>query len=141
VDAVIWKESDVRREGLSIEAVLEVMKEQGAHGNLVVIDASRRNPYERRFRRFSHGLAPINAPDKALILTSAAPGKVADDSKNQYSVLMAELLNNLNVQAAGAETVFNKTSVAISRASDNEQIPSVSSSLSTDVQLGSAADR
>ena len=141
VDAVIWKESDVRRDGLSIEAVLDVMKEQGAHGNLVVIDASRRNPYERRFRGFSRGLAPINAPDKALILTSAAPGKVADDSKNRYSVLMAELLSNLNVQAAGAETVFNKTRAAISRASDKEQIPSVSSSLSTDVQLGPAADR
>jgi uncharacterized caspase-like protein len=28
VDAAIWKESDVRREGLSIEAVLGVMKEQ-----------------------------------------------------------------------------------------------------------------
>jgi hypothetical protein len=107
----------------------------------VVIDASRRNPYERRFRTFSRGLAPINTPDNALILTSAAPGKVADDSRGPHSVLMAELLNNLNVQTASAETVFNKTSAAISRASDNEQVPSVSSSLSTDVQLGPAADK
>ena len=72
VDAAIWKESDVRRDGLSIEAVLDVMKEQGARAKLVVIDASRRNPYERRFRAFSHGLAPINAPDNALILSSAS---------------------------------------------------------------------
>jgi uncharacterized caspase-like protein len=141
VDAAIWQESDVRRDGLSIEAVLDVMKEQGAHARLVVIDASRRNPYERRFRRFSRGLAPINAPDNALILTSAAPGKVADDSKDQHSVLMAELLNNLNGQGTGAETVFKKTRVAIARSSDGEQIPSVSSSLSTDVQLGPAANR
>jgi hypothetical protein len=77
VDAAIWKESDVRREGLGIEAVLDVMKEQGARARLVVIDASRRNPCERRFRAFSGGLAPINAHDYALILTSAAPGKVA----------------------------------------------------------------
>jgi uncharacterized caspase-like protein len=141
VDAVIWKESDVHREGLSIEAVLDVMKEQGVHARLVVIDASRRNPYERRFRTFSRGLAPINTPDNALILTSAAPGKVAVDSQGPHSVLMAELLNNLNVQTTSAETVFNKTSAAISRASDNEQVPSVSSSLSTDVQLGPAADK
>ncbi len=139
VDAAIWKESDVRRDGLSIEAVLDVMKEQGARAKLVVIDASRRNPYERRFRAFSHGLAPINAPDNALILSSATPGKVADDSMGQYSVLMAELLNNLNAQAAGAETVFNKTRVAISRASDSEQVPSVSSSLFADVQLATGA--
>jgi len=35
-----------------------VMKERGARAKLVVIDASRRNPYERRFRTFSHGMAP-----------------------------------------------------------------------------------
>src|SRR5467141_941225 len=116
VDAAIWKEADVRRDGLSIEQVLDVMKQQGARAKLVVIDASRRNPYERRFRAFSHGLAPINAPDNALILTSATPGKVADDSKGAHSVLMAELLSNLNAKetdktdkAAGVETVFNKT--------------------------------
>jgi uncharacterized caspase-like protein len=136
VDAAIWKEADVRRNGISIESVLDVMKEQGACAKLVVIDASRRNPYERRFRTFSHGLAPISAPDNALILTSATPGKVADDSRGQYSVLVGELLNNLNAQAALAETVFNKTRVAISRASDGEQVPSVSSSLMEDVRLG-----
>jgi uncharacterized caspase-like protein len=136
VDAAIWKEADVRRQGVSIESVLDVMKEQGAHAKLVVVDASRRNPYERRFRTFSHGLAPIAAPDNALILTSATPGKVADDGKGQYSVLMSELLNNLNADAAGVETVFNKTRIAISRASDGEQVPSVSSSLLEEVRLG-----
>jgi uncharacterized caspase-like protein len=135
VDARIWKEADVRRDGLSVESVLEAIKERGARSKLVVIDASRRNPYERRFRAFSHGLAPINAPDNALILSSATPGKVADDSKGQYSVLVAELLNNLNAGDAGAETVFNKTRVAISRASEGEQVPSVSSSLLDDVRF------
>jgi uncharacterized caspase-like protein len=133
VDAKIWKEADVRRDGLSIESVLEAIKERGARAKLVVIDASRRNPYERRFRAFSHGLAPIVAPDNALVLTSATPGKVADDSKGQYSVLVTELLNNLNTGDASAETVFNKTRVAVARASEGEQVPSVSSSLLNDL--------
>ncbi|WP_409410691.1 caspase domain-containing protein [Bradyrhizobium sp. AUGA SZCCT0176] len=135
VDAAIWKEADVRRDGVSIEAVLDAMKAQGAKVKLVVVDASRRNPYERRFRSYSHGLAPISAPENALILSSATPGKVADDSKGQYSVLMSELLNNLAAQA-GAETAFNKTRVTISRASEGEQVPSVSSSLLEDVSIG-----
>jgi uncharacterized caspase-like protein len=135
VDAAIWKEADVRRQGVSVESVLEAMKEQGARAKLVVIDASRRNPYERRFRAYSHGLAPINAPDNALILTSATPGKVADDSTGANSVLVSELLTNLNAQAAGVETAFNKTRIAISRASDGEQVPSVSSSLLEDVSF------
>lgn len=140
VDATIWKESDVRRSGVSIESVLDVMKEQGARAKLAVIDASRRNPYERRFRAFSHGLAPINAPDNALVLSSATPGKVAEDSTGADSVLVTELLTNLNPQSVtGAEAVFNKTRIAISRASDGEQVPSVSSSLLEDVRFGENA--
>jgi hypothetical protein len=48
--------------GLSFESVLDEMKQQGpsqARGH-------RRfaaQPYERRFRGFSHGLAPIDVPD------------------------------------------------------------------------------
>jgi Caspase domain len=116
--------------------VLEMMKAQGARAKLVVIDASRRNPYERRFRAFSHGLAPINAPDNALVLSSATPGKVADDGAGEHSVLVSELLGNLKANAAGAEAVFNKTRVAISKASDGAQVPSVSSSLLEDVRFG-----
>jgi len=135
VDAAIWTEADVRRDGVSVEAFLDTMRERGAKAKLVVLDASRRNPYERRFRSFSHGLAPISPPENALILTSATPGKVADDSNGAYSVLMAELLNNLAAQA-GAETAFNRTRVAISRASEGEQVPSVSSSLLEEVRIG-----
>ena len=139
VDAAIWRESDVRRDGLSVEAALAMMKAQGARAKLVVLDASRRNPYERRFRSFSHGLAPINAPDNALVLTSATPGKVAEDSKSTDSVLVSELLNHINSHSVGAEAAFNKTRVAISKASEGEQVPSVSSSLLEDVRFGSEA--
>jgi uncharacterized caspase-like protein len=135
VDAAIWKESDVRREGISIESVLETIKGHGARARIAVIDASRRNPYERRFRGFSHGLAPINAADNALILSSATPGQVADDSSGQNSVLVTELLNNIGSKAAGAEALFTKTRIAVSRASNGEQVPSVSSSLLEDVRL------
>ena len=106
----------------------------------MVVDASRRNPYERRFRAFSHGLAPINAPENALVLSSATPGKVADDSSGENSVLVTELLNNhADAPGASAEAVFNKTRVAISRASDGEQVPSVSSSLLEDVSFGAVS--
>src|ERR1700684_428834 len=132
IDATIWKERDVRHEGMSIETLLDVMEERGARAKLVVLDASRRNPYERRFRSYSHGLAPINAPINALILSSNTPGKVGDDSTNEHSVLVTELLNELDREVS-AEGVFHKTRIAVSRVSNGEQIPSVSSSLLEDV--------
>ena len=132
-DAVIWKESDVRHEGMSIETVLHAIKERGARATLVVLDASRRNPYERRFRSYSHGLAPVNAPNNALIISSSTPGKVADDTKGEHSVLVTELLTKIN-EHVSAEGVF-KTRVAVFRSSNGAQMPSVSSSLLEDVHF------
>jgi hypothetical protein len=50
-------------------------------------------------------------------------------------VLVSELLTNLNAQAT-AESAFNKTRVAISRASEGEQVPSVASFLLEDIRIG-----
>jgi uncharacterized caspase-like protein len=139
IDATIWKESDVRREGMSVETVLDVIKERGARAKLVVLDASRRNPYERRFRSYSHGLAPITAPDNTLILSSYTPGKVGDDTKTEHSVFVAELLVQLDTQDS-VEGVFTKTRIAVSRVSNGEQMPSVSSSLLEDVSFSPNED-
>jgi len=139
-DAVIWKERDVRHEGMSVETVLHAIKERGARATLAVLDTSRRNPYERRFRSYSHGLAPINAPNNALIISSNTPGKVADDTGGEHSVLVTELLNQVNAQVS-AEDVFNRTRVAVFRASNGEQMPSVSSSLLEDVHFSPSNDQ
>jgi uncharacterized caspase-like protein len=143
VDAAIWKEADVRRDGVSVEAVLDAVKDFGACAKLVVLDASRRNPYERRFRAFSHGLAPISVPDNTLIMTSASSGAVADDSTGANSLLVTELLSHINAskadQARAAEAIFNQTRIAISRASGGAQVPSVSSSLLEDIRFAAKA--
>jgi uncharacterized caspase-like protein len=143
VDAVIWKETDVRREGVAVESVLDAAKEFGASAKVVVLDASRRNPYERRFRTFSHGLAPITLPDNALLLTSTSPGTVADDSTGENSVLVTELLTHIDTprdnQAKAAEAIFNQTRVAISRSSNGEQVPQVASTLLEEISFN--ADR
>src|SRR5258705_8188920 len=93
VDAKIWYEDDVRREGVSIDRLLSELKNSGAHIRLAVIDASRRNPYERRVRSYSHGLAPVEAGENALILTSIPPGQVVDDADGSRSLLTSATLH------------------------------------------------
>jgi len=48
VDAQIWTEPDVRRDGFSLETVLGEINSRGAGVKIALIDASRRNPFERR---------------------------------------------------------------------------------------------
>ena len=119
--------------------MLHAIKERGARATLAVLDASRRNPDERRFRSYSHGVAPVNAPNNALIISSSTPGKVADDMKGKHSVLVTELLNELNAHVS-AEGVFSKTRIAVFRASSGAQMPSVSSSLLEDVHFSPGND-
>ena len=138
VDAKIWYENDVRREGVSIDRLLSELNDSGARIRLAVIDASRRNPYERRFRSYSHGLAPIEAGENALILTSMPPGQVVNDADGSRSLLISALLDEMNSSTASVEQVFNGTRLTVARETQNQQIPNVSSSLIDDVKLGPA---
>jgi uncharacterized caspase-like protein len=92
VDAQIWTEADVRRDGVSLETVLGEINNRGAGVKVALIDASRRNPYERRFRSFSAGLAPVIAPNGTLVMYSAALSSVISDNGGDHSLFVQELL-------------------------------------------------
>ena len=125
VDAKIWNEQDVRREGVSIDRLLSKFRTSGARVRLAVIEASRRNPYERRFRVYSHGLAPIQANTNTLILSSAAPDQVADDTDEPHSQLMTVLLAQMN-SSKGIEEVFRNTRNAVAATTQRQQIATAS---------------
>jgi len=77
VDAQIWSEQDTRRDGISLETVLGEINKRGAGVKVALVDASRRNPFERRFRSFSGGLAPVIVPSTramARFTVSVIPG-------------------------------------------------------------------
>ena len=80
VNAQIWTEPDVRRDGFSLDTVLAEMNSKGARIKIAILDASRRNPFERRFRSIPAGLAPVIAPNNTAVMYAAAPSMVVRDS-------------------------------------------------------------
>jgi hypothetical protein len=132
VDAQIWTEPDVRRDGVSIESVLSEINSRGAGVKIAIIDASRRNPYERRFRSFSAGLAPVIAPNGTLVMYSAALSSVVSDSGGDHSLFVQEVLKEIRVPNLSADDMMNQTRMGVTRASRSEQVPWVSSSLAED---------
>src|SRR5579863_6925379 len=132
VDAQIWTEPDVRRDGSSLEAVLGEINNRGAGVKIALLDASRRNPFERRFRSFSAGLAPVIAPNGTLVMYSAALGSVISDNGGDHSLFVQELLKEIRVPDLMAEETLNRTRVGVTRASRREQMPWISSSLAED---------
>jgi len=136
VNAQIWTEADVRRDGISVDAVLADMHRRGAKVKIIILDAARRNPFERRFRASAVGLAPIDAPIGTLALYSAAPGKVIDENTGANSLFVGELIKELRSPNLTAEDIFNRTRIGVSRASNNEQVPWVTSSLVEEFYFG-----
>lgn len=132
IDAQIWTEADVRRDGFSLETVLGEINSRGAGVKIALIDASRRNPFERRFRSFSAGLAPVIAPNGTLVMYSAALSSVVSDNGSDRSLFVKELLKEIRTPDLMAEETLNRTRVGVTRASRQEQVPWISSSLAED---------
>jgi hypothetical protein len=132
IDAQIWTEPDVRRDGVSLETILNEINSRGAGVKIALIDASRRNPFERRFRSFSAGLAPVIAPNGTLVMYSAALSSVVSDTGGAHSLFVSEFLKEIRAPDLMAEETLNRTRIGVTRASRSEQVPWISSSLAED---------
>ena len=137
LNAQVWSERDVRNDGFSLDKVLAEMNARGAGVKIAVLDASRRNPFERRFRGVSSGLAPANLPREALVMYSASPGSIVSDPDS--ALLVSELLKEMRAPDLTAAQIFDRTRIGVSRASRNEQVPWISSSLVEDFYFNRAS--
>jgi len=126
VNAQIWTEADVRRDGFSLDSILAEMNSKGARVKIAILDASRRNPFERRFRAVPAGLAPVIAPTNTAVMYAAAPSTIVRDGDSPMFV--TELLKEIRTPGK-IEDVFNRTLSSVSRASRGDQAPWFSSSL------------
>lgn len=141
VDAQIWTEPDVSRDGFSLDAILAEMNTRGAAIKIALIDASRRNPFERRFRRYSAGLAPTIAPSNSLILYSAALGAVVAGGKTDRSLFVTELLREMRTPNISAEQALTNTKNGVVGATNREQVPWLSSSLTSEFSFAGLVTR
>jgi formylglycine-generating enzyme required for sulfatase activity len=142
VNADPWTATEVRKDGISVDSVVQDFHRRGAKVKIVLIDAARRNPFERRFRSSPEGLAALNAPENTVAMYSAVPGKLVPDRAGTNSAFVSQLINQMRTSnsAAGggvtAEDMFNHLKPMIYRAANNEQVPWVTSSLIEDFYFG-----
>jgi len=141
VDAQIWTEPDVSRDGFSLDTILAEMNTRGAAIKIALIDASRRNPFERRFRRYSAGLAPAIAPSNTLVLYSAALGAVTAGGRTDHGLFVAELLREMRAPNISAEQALTNTKNGVVAATNREQVPWLSSSLTTEFSFAGPVAR
>jgi tol-pal system beta propeller repeat protein TolB len=130
IDAEIRNESSVSSEAVDVDQLLD--KLAPARLSLVILDACRNNPFERRFRGGGQGLAQINAPTGTLIAYATAPGKVAADGEGRNGLYTSELLTAMDVPGVKIEDVFKRVRANVVKRSGDAQTPWESSSLTGD---------
>jgi hypothetical protein len=132
IDATIQSEAEASLEALDVERVLEQMQQAGNRMNMVILDACRNNPFERRFRSVSGGLAPIDAPKGTLLAYATAPGKVAADGDGANGLYTQELLQAIRQPGLKVEDVFKRVRGAVAQRTSDQQMPWEASSLTGD---------
>jgi hypothetical protein len=109
-----WTERDVVRDSISVDDLLAEMQRKGARVKILILDAARSNPYERRFRPSAKGLAAVDLPANTLALFSALPGQLVEDRAGANSVFAKELIKEI-ITSSTAEHAFNNVQAALSR--------------------------
>lgn len=132
VDAQIGNEAAVRSEGVDVDAVVEQMASGGDGLNFIILDACRNNPFERRFRGAAGGLAQMDAPKGTFIAYATAPGRTASDGAGDNGLYTQELLRVLPQKGLKVEDAFKQVRARVARATNDQQLPWESSSLTGD---------
>lgn len=127
VDAEIDNEASVSSEAVDVDQLLNQLGP--ARLSMVILDACRNNPFERRFRGMGGGLAQIDAPTGTLLAYATAPGKVASDGNGSNGLYTDALLKALGTPGLKVEDVFKQVRISVVKSSDGQQTPWESSSL------------
>jgi len=140
IDADLKGEADVPYKTVALGQVLAKLEDAKPRVNIIMLDACRDNPFARSWRSTRGGLANIDAPSGTVIAFATAPGKVAADGAGSNGLYTSHLLKQLGVPNQKIEDVLKNTRKAVAEASNNEQIPWDSSSMTGDFYFKVSAE-
>lgn len=139
VDADITTEEDIPIQSLALHQLMDILEEAKTGANIVILDACRNNPFDRRTRSLSRGLAKVNSPSGTLIAYSTRPGSVAQDGDGRNGLYTDSLLKMMDTHKP-IEQVLKQMVSSIKAASKGSQEPWSEGSLEGDFCFGGCAD-
>ncbi len=124
IDADIRTDLDVAHYAVPLEDVLARINHGKSNPNIVILDACRNNPFEKRYKSTSDGLARVDAPPSTLTVFAAAPGQVASAaSGGSLSSFTASLVEHIDKPYPSAISMFQAVQNDVYKRSGREQKP------------------
>ncbi|MDP6951880.1 MAG: caspase family protein, partial [Alphaproteobacteria bacterium] len=129
VDATIRNEHDLDVESISARHLLDTLESVGNSLNIVIIDASRDDPFSD-IRTTCRGMTAMSAPTGTLIAYATAPGDVAlDGDASGNSPYAKALATMIAMPGIPVEQMFREVRNAVLAATNGLQTPWENSSL------------
>ena len=123
VDTNFEKEVDAKYSSLPLDKVIEVMELGSNRTSIIILDACRNNPYERRWRGSdSLGLAPVYAPKGMIIAYATSPGQVAFDGEGDNGAYTSALLHHISTQDITVEDLLKRVRNTLTSSTKGKQI-------------------
>src|SRR5262249_38780830 len=132
VDARIQREADVPLQSMRLGDVMNAFGSVRTKTLIVILDACRNNPFSEINRTGGRGLAIVDAPSGSLVSYSTAPGTEAQDGEGANSPYTAALLKIAREPGVPIEQVLKRIRSSVHGATNYQQTPWESSSLTTD---------
>lgn len=140
VDADIASEEDIPIQSLALHQLMDILEEAKTSTNIVILDACRNNPFERKTRSLSAGLAKVNSPSGTLIAYSTRPGSVAQDGDGRNGLYTEELIKLMDIHKP-IEQVLKQMVSSVKNKSKGRQEPWSEGSLEGDFCFGGCQEQ
>lgn len=128
VDAMLEHESDAEFECESLNHVLANLSEADCKMKIVILDACRNNPFERKWYRstVSKGLSAVGDYKGTIIHYATAPGRVASDGIGRNSPYTSAFLETLDEPNLSLFDFFNEVANKVLLSTNERQEPTIS---------------
>ena len=123
IGARIESEGDVQYESVNANRVLSKMQDAGNPLNMVFLDACRNNPFARKFRSLSKGLAPMDAPKGSLVVYATAAGDVAEDGNGRNGIFTKNLLREMQKPGLEVGPMIRRVRAGVLKDTGDRQLP------------------
>ena len=132
VDFEIKTEVDVKYKSVDAGYLLTHMEEAKNSLNIIILDASRPNPFSKHFLTIKEGLVKMDAPTGSILAYANIPDAVAKEDTDTNSLYTSKLLKYMITPGITVERMFKLVRRDVTIESKKHQVPWESSSLTKD---------
>ena len=117
IDFNISSEAEIRAEGFDADLLLDPLIVRRSAGSVVILNASRSNPWNRLLAGRVRGLAAQEPVQGISFVYAASPGKIAVGES-----FSAELIKAMKTPGLGFDAIIDRVRTAVSRATGKQQV-------------------